>query len=76
MVETKSGLVREGSFADGPAVTAGFNDPVGLAFGADGTLFVADKNNQRVRSIKGGIVATLAGTGMRGNGDGLSLIHI
>ncbi len=47
-----------------------FPEDVNLA--SDGTIYVADSNNRRVRKISGGIITTYAGTGVAGfNGDGL-----
>ena len=56
----------------GPAVDAQLNDPVGLALGSDGTIYVADRAAHRVRAIApDGIIATVAGTGVAGpSGDG------
>ena len=39
------------SFRDGPLDTARVANPLGLALGKAGTLFVADSNNRRIRSI-------------------------
>ncbi len=65
-----SGL-GEGGFADGQRTTARFNNPVGLAFDQSGTLFVADKDNHRIRAISmDGNVRTFAGNGRRGVVDG------
>jgi uncharacterized protein (TIGR03437 family) len=56
----------------GPALEAFFNSPGGLALGPDGTLYVADTGNQRVRAIgPDGVVRTIAGSGLTGfAGDG------
>jgi len=54
-----------------PAIQAGMN-PVALAFSADGSLYLADYENARIRMIDPtGIIQTVAGTGDHGyNGDG------
>lgn len=59
--------------ADGGYGTAEFNHPHGLTF-HDGSLYVADTDNQRIRRIdlKNKTVSTIAGTGKRefaGGGD-------
>jgi sugar lactone lactonase YvrE len=35
----------------GPAVDAGLNRPTGVAFDGDGTLYISDSHNHRVRSV-------------------------
>jgi sugar lactone lactonase YvrE len=58
-------------FADGRGGAARFNGPVGLAVSDDGTIFVADTYNDRIRAIsRGGDVRTLAGGGETGFRDG------
>ncbi len=58
-------------FADGPAATAQFAFPTGLARDATGTLYVADTLNQVIRRLTpAGVVETLAGTGAPGRQDG------
>jgi sugar lactone lactonase YvrE len=51
--------------ADGPAGTAQFNRPAGLALDATGNLFVADNGNRAVRKVDpNGNVTTIASTGL------------
>jgi sugar lactone lactonase YvrE len=53
-----------GGYADGPADTARFADPIGLCVAADGSLYVADSDNQRIRRVApDGFVSTWAGSG-------------
>jgi sugar lactone lactonase YvrE len=56
----------------GPAEHAQLDQPYGLALGEDGTLYVADRGNFRVRRIApDGTIDTLAGNGERDlSGDG------
>jgi len=50
-----------GAFADGPALSAKFNAPTDVIVAADGTLFVTDYKNHRIRKIAAGQVTTFAG---------------
>ena len=50
-------------FVDGVGTNALFNGPKGVAVGPTGSVFVADSNNFKIRSVTpGGVVSTLAGT--------------
>lgn len=59
-----------GGFANGPANTAVFSQPNGVAVDGSGNVFVADSNNSVIREISGGVVTTFAGAGGAGNNDG------
>jgi hypothetical protein len=68
-----AGTGEAGSDGDGgPATAARINEPVGLALASDGTLFIADFAEHRIRRLDAdGKISTLAGTGEDGrSGDG------
>ena len=72
-VHTLAGT-SEPDFADGAGPAAKFHDPIFVACSANGTIYVADHNNNRVRKITvlygGCTVTTLAGDGAGGHRDG------
>ena len=57
----------------GPATSAALNSPLSVAVDAAGNLFIADRNNQRIRKVTpAGIITTVAGNGTSGYaGDGV-----
>ena len=72
-IATIAGNGVQGFAGDGGAATsAELNEPSGIAASADGRIFIADTNNQRVRVVgANGTISTLAGTGVSGVfGDG------
>jgi len=56
---------------NGAATNASLNGPYGVAVDAAGTVYIADSGNNRIRIVSGGVIATIAGTGVEAfSGDG------
>ncbi|MEB3187898.1 MAG: IPT/TIG domain-containing protein [bacterium] len=56
---------------DGPAASATFNEPVGMAIAPNGDLYISDYWRYRIRKLSGGVVSTVIGaSGVAGNTDG------
>ena len=57
---------------NGSATAARLNHPAGVAMDSSGNLYIADRDNNRIRRVSpGGTISTVAGTGASGNaGDG------
>lgn len=62
-VGTLAGQPGAPGFQDGTLAQAQFCEPNDLCLGPDGSLYVTDKGNQRVRRIFDGAVTTVAGGG-------------
>ena len=73
-VETVAGSSRIGD--GGPPLAAQFSNIQGIAYDRLGNLYLSDTDNHRVRKVSGGIIATIAGTGVAGfSGDGGSALN-
>jgi sugar lactone lactonase YvrE len=58
-------------FADGAGLEAAFAHPCGLTIDSEGTLYVADCGNHRIRRVTpDGVVSTVAGNGSAAHRDG------
>lgn len=74
MVSTLAGTGDEG-YIDGPASVAQFYCPSGIAVDAQGTIYIADTANHRIRRLTpDGQVSTFAGTGFEGFKDGAGTV--
>lgn len=72
VLNTVAGDGEQGFDGDGGAATsASLDSPVGVAVDSAGNLYIADTHNNRVRKVSGGVITTIAGTGVAGfSGDG------
>lgn len=59
-IELIAGVENQSGFADGNALSALFNAPIGVAVSEE-KIFVADTYNDRIRVIENGQVTTIAG---------------
>ena len=66
IISTLAGTGIKGFNADGTATTSELARPRGVAVGTSGTVYVADSDNQRIRTVGGGILTTIAGNGEEG----------
>ncbi len=71
IITTIAGTGVQGFTGDGPALSTALANPSGVYVNASGTVYVADSDNDRIRTISGGNVTTIAGDGAEGfAGDG------
>src|SRR6185503_8548789 len=69
ILTTVAGTGINGFSGDGgPAVRAMLNRPRGVSVGSDGTIYIADTTNSRIRAVsKNGIISTIAGNSYIGD---------
>ncbi|WP_332368345.1 hypothetical protein [Spirosoma telluris] len=69
MISTIAGNGTQGSGGDtGPALSANLNNPTGVAVDATGNVFIADRDNHRIRKVAiDGTITTVAGNGTQGS---------
>jgi len=72
IITTVAGNGTNSISGDGGAATnAALNYPAGVAMDSQGNLFIADYANNRVRKVNNnGIITTVAGSALAGNGNG------
>ncbi len=71
-ITTIAGTGTPGFTGDGgQATSAQLNAVWGVAVDAQGAVYLADNNNNRIRKVSGGLITTIAGNGTQGySGDG------
>ena len=67
-ISTVAGTGVAGFSGDGgPATSGQLNYPWGITLGGDGSLYIADLSNNRIRKVsRAGLISTVVGTGVRG----------
>lgn len=70
---TLTGAITPG-YADGTLAAARFNHPQAISIAADGTVFISDTGNFRVRRLVGTAVDTVVGNGIDGYLDNDNLL--
>jgi sugar lactone lactonase YvrE len=67
IITTLAGNGTHGYGGDnGPATAAQLSYPDGVAVDAAGNVYIADTDNDRIRKVSGGVIATVAGNGTEG----------
>jgi sugar lactone lactonase YvrE len=71
-ITTLAGAGTSGFSGDGASATAAtLAKPTGVSIDAAGNVYIADTDNQRIRQVGGGVIATIEGSGsQRYGGDG------
>jgi hypothetical protein len=75
IISTVAGTGTAGNTGDGGQATAArLRTPFDMAFGPDGSMYIADRANHKIRRVApNGIISTFAGTGTSGyNGDDIT----
>lgn len=68
----EAGVPAPQGYVDGPAGSARFAGPEGIALDKQGNVYVADVNNNRIRKVTpAGVVSTVAGSGAKDFADGM-----
>jgi len=67
IITTVAGTGTAGYSGDGQGTSTELNGPVGLAVDPAGNVYIGDVANHRVRKLAGGILTTIAGTGVQGS---------
>jgi hypothetical protein len=74
VISTVAGTGTPGNTGDGgPATSARLRTPYDMAVGPDGSMYIADRANHKIRKVApNGVISTFAGTGTAGyNGDNI-----
>src|SRR5450759_2275213 len=67
VIATVAGNGTAGFSGDnGPAISAKLGTPIGIAVDLAGNLYIADRDNNRIRKVASGVITTAAGNGLAG----------
>jgi hypothetical protein len=66
IITTLAGTGVKGYTGDGAAVSAALAAPHGVAVNSAGAVYIADSDNDRIRTVAGGQLTTVAGSGLEG----------
>jgi sugar lactone lactonase YvrE len=73
LVAGSSATSSTNGYVDSSGSGARFDEPIGIALGADGNLYVVDRRNNRIRRVTpNGVVTTLSGSGATTHTDAAS----
>ena len=65
-ITTVAGVGLTPGFLDGSALGAQFSSPGAVVVGSNGSVYISDPGNQRIRLLSNGTVSTFAGNGTAG----------
>ncbi len=66
-ITTIAGTGVPGYNGDGTGTSIELDRPIGVAVDSSGNIYIADSDNNRIRELSGGTIATISGSGVQGD---------